>query len=212
VRVIDFAPIRSETVSVSDKHSIRKSIVARLKALASAERESRSRRAIERLLAARAYLDAKTVMAYVSFGSEFPTDAFLRACLRDGKTLGLPRADAADLSMTVHAVTDLDADLEQNALGFKQPLANRPEIGIDRIGLVVTPGIAYDTQGNRLGRGAGYYDRFLSRFRVHPTPPMICALAFECQIVDAIMQEAHDCTLDMILTEDRTIQIRGEAA
>ena len=195
---------------MSDKHSIRKAILARLKALDAAQRESRGRRAVERLLAARAYLDAKTVMAYVSFGSEFPTDALLQACFHDGKTLGLPRAHK-DLSMTVHAVAHLDTDLERNALGLQQPLGARPEIGVDRIGLVVTPGIAYDTKGNRLGRGAGYYDRFLSRFRAHSARPVICALAFECQIVDAIIPQAHDCPLDMILTEDRTIQIRGGA-
>jgi 5-formyltetrahydrofolate cyclo-ligase len=192
---------------VTDKYSLRKSILARLKALPSAEREERSRRAIESLLAAPEYRAAGTVMAYVSFGSEFPADAFVRACLRDGKTLGLPRAHAADHSMSVHAVSNLDSDLEGNALGFQQPLSNRPEIPIEQLGLVLTPGIAYDAKGNRLGRGAGYYDRFLARLEALKPRPVICALAFECQIVDAIISAAHDRVLDMIVTEDRIMRV-----
>jgi 5-formyltetrahydrofolate cyclo-ligase len=74
---------------------------------------------------------------------------------------------------------------------------------VDRLDLVVVPGVAFDPQGNRLGWGAGYYDRLLAQVRADAP---IVALAFECQIVPAIPPESHDVPVDVIVTEQRIIR------
>ena len=184
------------------KSAQRKKYLACLKALSPADRDTFSRRALDRFVARDAYRNAATIMGYVSFGTEFPTNALLRRILADGKTLALPRAAANDMSMTVHAVKNIDTELEGHGLGFHQPKASCPLIDVAAVDIVVTPGVGFDSKGNRLGRGAGYYDRFLARPGLRA---FVCALAFECQIADAIVSEAHDRPMDMILTEDKII-------
>jgi 5-formyltetrahydrofolate cyclo-ligase len=185
------------------KSALRRQITAKLKALSDAERQERSARAVARLLAADFYARAKTVMAYASFSSEFPTAALLAAVLRDGKRLGLPRVDAAHVSMSVHAVADVDRELAPHALGFHEPHENLAGISVEQIDLLVVPGVGFDAQGNRLGRGAGYYDRFLAKPELRA---VVCALAFECQLSDAIIPTAYDRPVQWIFTENRTIQ------
>jgi 5-formyltetrahydrofolate cyclo-ligase len=70
----------------------------------------------------------------------------------------------------------------------------------------VVPGIAYDESGNRLGRGKGYYDRFLASPGLRA---MLCALAFECQIVAQVPALPHDRRVQLIVTEDRVLRIGG---
>ena len=190
---------------MADSKSVQRRDVSRkLKALSAADREAFSRRALARLLAEPMYANAKAVAAYFSFGIEFPTPELLAVILKDGKQLGLPRIDPRDLSMTLHAVTELQHDLESNPLGFREPRTGLPVISVEHIDLLIVPGLGFDLQGNRLGRGAGYYDRFLARPEIHAP---VCALAFECQIVDAILFDAHDIAVNCILTEDRTIHV-----
>ena len=73
----------------------------------------------------------------------------------------------------------------------------------DALEVVCVPGIAYDTQGNRIGYGKGYYDKFL-KWR----PATKIGIAFDVQIVDQLPDEKHDITMDVIITEKRMIEVR----
>ena len=188
------------------KSAQRRMLTRKLKALTPADRAEFSQRAIARLLAAPQFKHAATLAAYVSFGSEFPTTELLAAVLKGKKRLGLPRIDPSDTSMTIHAVGDLQHDLESHSLGFREPLASRPLIPLDEMDLLIVPGLGFDRAGNRLGRGAGYYDRFLARPGIKA---FVCALAFECQIVDAILTTDNDIPVHCIFTEDRTIHVQA---
>lgn len=185
------------------KSTLRREVCARLKAMDEGERLTKSQRAWVRLVSSNEYRRAKTVAAYASFGTEFPTRALLETALRDGKTLGLPRINKQDCSMNFHAIASLDRDLETNALGFNEPKSQRPVIDAGSIDLLIVPGIAFDAKLNRLGRGAGFYDRYLAHFGLQTA---VCALAFECQIVDNIPVLAHDRKVQAIFTENRTIR------
>lgn len=190
-------------MSVS-KNAQRRELTKKIKALNGADRAAFSRRAIARLLAEPHYASAGTIAAYSSFGNEFPTTEILAAALTGGKRLALPRIDPSDSSMTFYAVSDVQNDLESNPLGFREPHKRLPVIPIEQIGLIVVPGLGFDPQGNRLGRGAGYYDRFLARPGISA---FVCALAFECQIMDAILTAENDIPVHCIFTEDRTIHV-----
>ncbi len=105
------------------------------------------------------------------------------------------------------------AELVPQTLGILEPHPDLKADALrrvlpDELGLILTPGLAFDSGGGRLGRGAGYYDRFLARFdsqRETPIPKF--ALAFECQILDRIPTEPHDVPLDGIITESRILRV-----
>jgi len=105
-------------------------------------------------------------------------------------------------------------ELEPQTLGILEP---RSELRADpsrrvlpeELALVVTPGLAFDRTGGRLGRGGGYYDRVFARIdskREKPVPKI--ALAFDCQILDQVPVEPHDIRLDGIITESEIIRCR----
>ncbi len=101
-------------------------------------------------------------------------------------------------------------ELEPGCMGIPEPKKSlRQESGriVDpqNIELVLVPGLAFDASGNRLGRGAGYYDRFLARLR--PSTVLI-GLAFECQVFESVPVEPHDRPVDFVVTE-RTIHPRS---
>jgi 5-formyltetrahydrofolate cyclo-ligase len=156
------------------------------------------------LLAALDEMNARTVLAFASMGGEVSTDVLLRGILDSGRTLVLPRATSKIAAMTLHRVTDLDIDLEKSRLGFPQPLKTLRLVDVSEIDLIVVPGVAFDETGNRLGRGAGHYDRMLALPGVRAR---IVGLAVEAQIVPAVPVEAHDRPMHAIYTERRVIRI-----
>lgn len=189
--------------AVSDpKKTLRSLVSARLAALGAGERSRRGALAVQRLLDSPLFAAARTVVAYHSADPEVDTSALLARTLTAGKRLGLPRTERAGQAMQFHAVTDLANDLEVRHFKFLEPRAGLPVIPAGEIDLVILPGLAFDARGNRLGRGAGFYDRFLA----HPNlKAASVALAFDCQIVDAVPTLPHDCPVGMIFTESRTL-------
>jgi 5-formyltetrahydrofolate cyclo-ligase len=186
------------------KSKLRREVSACLQALDPAERLIKSQRAIVRLLSSDEYRRARTVAAYASFGNEFPTAPVLEACLHDRKTIALPRVlNSEDCSMNFHAIQSVRNDLVPGLKGFREPKESLPVVAVSAIDLLIVPGIAFDLRLNRLGRGAGFYDRFLSHLELHAE---LCALAYECQIVDNIPTLPHDRAVEAIFTEDRVIR------
>jgi 5-formyltetrahydrofolate cyclo-ligase len=142
------------------------------------------------------------VLLYDSSDTEVDTHELQRACLAQGKRLCLPRTERKTRGIIIHPVSDLERDLAASRYNFREPLATLPIVPAAEVDLVVVPGVAFDEHGNRLGRGAGYYDRFLERADVRAA---LCSLAFECQIVAAVPVLEHDRKVPAIYTEQRTI-------
>jgi 5-formyltetrahydrofolate cyclo-ligase len=146
------------------------------------------------------YRHASVVLAYMSLGAEFETDAFVRRALADRKTLVLPRVNRVLRRLDLFAVSDLDGDLAPGVWGIREPVPERcqPAIAGD-IDFALVPGLAFDARGGRLGYGGGYYDRLLgglSALRV--------AAAFSAQMVDAVPMSEHDQYVDLVVTETGT--------
>ena len=106
-------------------------------------------------------------------------------------------------------------ELVPQTLGILEPkpeLRSNPNRRVlpNALGLVLTPGLAFDTSGNRLGRGAGYYDRFFKRIDAErETPVPKFAIAFECQRFDRIPAESHDIPLNGVITETGIVRVNG---
>lgn len=165
-------------------------------------RRRASQRACDRLAADSRFAGASSVMLYMPLRSELDVVPLAMAALQQGKRVSVPRADADQGTLTPIGVEHLDADaMPADPMGVRTPAAG-PEVAPESLDLVVVPGVAFDRTGRRLGRGAGYYDRFLARLAPHTATAGIC---FDEQLVDSVPHGTHDRTVDCVFTPSHTI-------
>ena len=172
------------------------------------EVQALSQRIMGKLKKLPVYKTSKTIMLYLSFENEVDSTRIIEDCLEDGKRVVMPYCSKSDMSITPTEIKNLDLDLSENSMGYKQPKKDSLKpVDISEIDLIVIPGIAFDRKGYRVGFGAGYYDRFLGK--VNFEIPTI-GLAYDFQIVDSfIKMEDYDIPVDYVMTENRII-IRTE--
>ena len=118
-----------------------------------------------------------------------------------GKTVCLPRVDWDAKGMVPAVVTDLTT-LVTHRHGIAEPGERAPVVAVEDLDLILVPGVAFDERCNRLGRGGGFYDRFLGG--VGPDTP-VAGIAFELQMVRSVPMERHDRAMDAVVTESRLI-------
>ncbi|MFH1787089.1 MAG: 5-formyltetrahydrofolate cyclo-ligase [archaeon] len=148
------------------------------------------------------YEEADMILFYVSQGDEVRTHGLIKDSLYIGKGVAVPVSNTQTGEIEVYEIKDF-SELVPGAYGILEPAPKfRRHIDSAEIDLVVVPGVAFDENGNRLGRGKGYYDKFLAK--LPKTVPRI-ALAYEHQIVGEVPAEGHDAKVDKIITETRVI-------
>ena len=177
---------------------MRQQVLAARDSMQPEQRIAKSREIEERLFSLPDFKSARTIMFFAAFRSEVDTAPMIRRALTFGKKIVLPKVKGAELEL--FEVIDLDRDVSPGAWGIPEPNEYRP-IKFQEIDLVIVPGAAFDGQGNRLGYGAGFYDKLLSAFT-----KMTVALAFEAQIVPKVPADLHDIPIKKIITERRTIE------
>lgn len=138
--------------------------------------------------------DRRVVMAYYSLPDEVFTHDLIDALVADGHTVLLPRVTGGD-TMEVRRYTSRK-DLEEGAFHILEPVG---EVFSDlsAIDTVLVPGIAFDGEGHRLGRGRGYYDRFL---RSLPSSARKIGVCFPFQLLDTVPSERHDVVMDDVIS------------
>ena len=136
--------------------------------------------------------DAHTVLLYSALPDEVPTLPLLNRLSTEGKTVLLPRV-VSDTDMELRRYTGSN-DMEQGAFGIMEP-TGKLFTDYENIDVAVVPGMAFDREGHRLGRGKGYYDRFLTRLS-HTYKIGIC---FPFQLVDLVPADAHDILMDEVI-------------
>jgi len=161
----------------------------------------------KRLYASADFRKAKSIMFYASFRSEAATMPCIIHALKLKKIVMLPLVDRKRDTLRIFQICDV-SELEAGFMGIPEPKVNKKqERHLNDIDVVIVPGSGFDPEGNRLGYGAGYYDKLLSKSKRNITK---IALAFEEQIVPRIPGEKHDVRMDKIITEKRTIDCRRE--
>ena len=182
------------------KREIRRTVLAARDALGEAERVARSAAIHRRFLALPDVQDPAVVMGFWSFGSEVATPPLLEALHARGVRVCLPRIEEGDLVAVAYEPGD---PLRETPFGAREPTAGTilaPEV-LDR---VVTPGVAFDRVGHRIGYGGGFYDRFLRRTR--RGVPRI-AIVFDLQVLpQELPVGSFDLGVDVIVTETETIR------
>jgi 5-formyltetrahydrofolate cyclo-ligase len=182
------------------KASLRKKITDARNGLSQNERWIKSQEIGKRLFHLPAFVRASTIMFFASFRSEVDTIQMIRKALAEGKHIVMPKVKGKTLFL--YEIKDFDKDTTPGTWGIPEPHERRP-VRLDVVDLMIVPGLAFDEQGNRLGYGAGYYDRVISRYE-GPT----IALAFEAQIVPLVPVTDHDCPIKQIVTEKRIIEVK----
>ena len=183
---------------VSRKAALRKEILAARDALAAAKRHELSAEITAQILTLDAYRNARRVLAYMSFGSEFDTAALIADALTAGKALCLPRVDRATRRLVLHRVNDVARDLQEGIWAIREPHADLPHADLAHIDFVLLPGVAFTPRCERLGYGGGFYDRLIPGF---PSRPPLVAAAFGVQICERVPLDANDQRVDVVLTE-----------
>lgn len=146
----------------------------------------------EKLFDSREYKKAKTIMFYVSFGSEVRTLDMIRESLRN-KTVCVPVVKGNNLTPSI--IKDTKELNKKNKYGVLEPEKTK-RIDKKDIDLIIAPGVVFDKQNHRIGYGKGYYDNFLKDFK-----GKTIGLAFNLQILEIIPKEEWDVRLDRIITE-----------
>lgn len=181
------------------KADLRKAVKAQRDALPAATREAFSARICASLLALPSFQAARSVAAYMSIGSEYLTREFVERVLALGKTLLLPRVNPETRRLSLHAVSDLTRDVTPGTWEILEPRQSIPAADLSRVDWILVPGLAFTRQGDRLGYGAGYYDRLIADIKHRPA---LVAGAFGVQIVDDLPTLPYDCSVDVVITED----------
>lgn len=145
---------------------------------------------------------ARTVMNYMSFGSEVDTARINATALAEGKILALPKVNRQTMELEIHRITDLHGDLEDGLWGIREPrVYTCPILNAGSVDFILVPGVAFDLQGGRIGYGKGFYDRFIRKCHNSGKTVVTAGLAFERQLVGCVPLEPHDTRLDAIVTE-----------
>lgn len=146
--------------------------------------------------------ERKTIAAYASFDREVNTDRLLTGLLARGFKLVLPVIDNQTRKMEFRDAKNLSA-LTLSAYGILEPQHGQRCLP-QEIELYFIPGLAFDRKGNRLGRGGGYYDRYLSA--IGPDAVKV-GIAYQLQIDPALPVETHDLQVDLLITETGIIPV-----
>jgi len=156
--------------------------------------------ATKRLCDLPVWQSARTVFAYLSMPRELESDGVVGAAVAGRKVLVLPRTEGDDLSFRI--CNSAEGPWEKGVFGIREPLATM-QVADFRVlpgpVLIVVPGLAFDRSLHRLGRGKGYYDRFLRSIRSMRDDVTAVGFALGIQITSQIPAGSHDENLDLIV-------------
>jgi 5-formyltetrahydrofolate cyclo-ligase len=190
----------SESSIRERKQVLRVAAIAQRMSLTSTDLQTWSRLIQAKVLEFPLYLRAQSVALYSPIQNEVDTAAIRDNALSAGKTLYYPqltRKGSLDLVRV-----DSAAAFAVGRFGILEPVGDGRRLDDDSKLIVVVPGVVFDSEGNRLGRGLGYYDRFLKQIRGNS---IFLSLAYEFQMVDEVPTESWDQRVHYLITERRII-------
>ncbi len=181
-----------------EKEEIRRDMLSRLKNQPAADKITKSSKIKNLALKGPFFKKAAVVMFYAATSLEADTSELIRECLQLGKKVALPVADPVKKELIPVEIENIDS-LVRSSLGIMEPARDKNKIiPLAQLDLVVVPGLAFDKWGNRLGRGAGYYDCFLAKL---PARTVKVGLAFDFQMIDSVPTvDGQDIPLDLVIS------------
>ncbi len=178
----------------AEKARLRAALTARLHSLSLQERQTSDDRLFARFLSLPQVIRANTLLLYCGMGTEPDTRRLFAPLRAMGKAFCLPRC-LQKHQMEVRLAAE-GSPLVPHPYGMLEPGPDCPLVTAAQIDLVLVPGLAFDRQGGRLGRGGGYYDRWLAGYS-----GITVALCRDTVLVERLPVESHDWPVDLVVTE-----------
>jgi 5-formyltetrahydrofolate cyclo-ligase len=185
------------------KKELRAEIRSRLASLDGNRQKDLSARARELLEGQGIWREAQSILFYAPLRDEVDVLPLIEVALGQNKIPSLPRYVPESDSYVAFQVRNPSLDCAPGKFGIFEPGAACVPQPLNRLDLVLVPGVGFDVSGGRLGRGRGFYDRLLAG-----VSGVKCGVAFDLQLTEAIPMEPHDVRLDCILTPTRWIEVR----
>ena len=197
-----------DTIGIKElKQTLRQTMLTKRRALGAGEAARWSKQITESLLANSSFCKAKVIMAYAPLRNEVDTELLLQAAFKQQKQVLLPVAEWEKRQLRPVAVQSYPAGLVPGRYGILEPAeGGESPWPVEKIDLVIVPGVAFDVAGYRLGYGQGFYDRFLGRI---PPQTEVVGVAYNFQVVKTVYPEKHDVTVPVIVTEKGIISLPG---
>ncbi len=183
--------------NMDSKPALRRVLREQLAAITPDQRRAKSAAACGLLAGLPEFSQARVVMLYLSTAEEIDTAPLALRCWQTGKSVVVPKVSWDQRRMLPVEITTLQTGLTSTGQGIREPIAGKP-IPIEFIDLVIVPGLGFSTTGYRIGRGMGFYDRFLAQSEFIGRS---CGLAYEEQVVEALPVLDHDIPLSMLVTD-----------
>lgn len=184
--------------SDSPKSVVRRELRAKLAAMSQADRLAKSRAICALLTQTAEWRASRCIMLYLSTPSEVDTSALALRAWQEGKTVVVPKVSWDQKRMLPVEISSLSNDtMTTTGPGILEPIAGKP-VPVSLIDLVIVPGLGFSQTGYRIGRGMGFYDRFLAQ---DGFLGLSCGVAFDEQLLPALPVLEHDIPLSMLVTD-----------
>ncbi|MCP4650222.1 MAG: 5-formyltetrahydrofolate cyclo-ligase [PVC group bacterium] len=181
-----------------DKQRIREQIKKKLKGQKETQRLKKSLAIKKKLFSQKQFLQADTVMFYIAKDGEVETSEMIKDTLKMGKKVVVPMTLVKEKKIIPSRLKDFEKELGEGPYGIYQPKRKfMRKVLLKSINLVIVPGLAFDSLGNRLGRGGGYFDRFLAKIKKRNIP--MFGLAFKQQILRQVPVLKHDIPVTKLI-------------
>jgi len=185
-----------------DKVQLRRQLKVQLSGLADRQRVDKSKKICRNLVGADLFKKSSVIMIYLSLPHEVDTTSIILHAWQQGKTVVVPKISWQQRHMIPVVITSLESGISADTRGLRNPITGAP-IPLEDINLVITPGLGFDKNGGRLGRGGAFYDRFFESKALATTK---CALAFSEQIVESVPMLESDKYVDILVTDEEIIK------
>lgn len=178
-----------------NKFYIRKIMQEKRNALCIQEKEKFDRAIFQKVVNSREYNRAKSIFIFVSYKNEVDTHSIIRAALKEGKLVCVPKVIYKSGYMEAIRIYSFD-ELVEGAYKILEPKNGNLKVKEEYIDVSYVPGLAFDKRGGRIGYGGGYYDRFLSKLRNNS---LKIGIGYDFQILEEVSMEAHDIYMDSVI-------------
>lgn len=179
------------------KSELRHRLRDTLATMSDADRHHKSLAACNLIAGSPEFAAASVVMLYLTMANEVDTAPLALRSWQSGKTVVVPKVSWDQRRMLPMEITSLHGHVTTAGTGVREPVGGKP-VPVDLIDLAIVPGLGFTNSGHRIGRGMGFYDRFLAQ---SDFSGVSCGLAFEEQIVDSLPILDHDMPLAMLVTD-----------
>ena len=188
------------------KNNLRKNMLIVRKNMPDQNVSAFSLKIMDTIISLPQFINCKNIMLYMSFNNEVDTYKLATWCLNNNKTVIAPYCIKSSHTIVPFIINNLTNDLSKSTFGIMEPKYDiLMKANIENIDLIIVPGVVFDEDCNRIGFGAGYYDRFLS---MKSKNTITIGIAYDYQIIDKVPTDEYDVPLNFIITEKRIISLK----